>query len=337
MKWINQKTIILVVGIIAVVFCIYAICTRFETGESDKKPQITRAGAYQGSNFSAIYNKIINDDYSKDAITSNKYRVTNINEIYFRPSHLKVLNNDFLSLDSFEDAFKGGSIPRKHTNTPEDTIISYFSVLQQASNLTEAKSGGCGTVGYALLPYPIAYNFLSPVYKKDYDYDTYLKSFEGIGHINVVNLLPVYTDNNTAVYYLELELLEGSPDNSTAFYYYFGSIKLSNNNGIWQIDSLEIAPEDFFCAPYHGWAHVAETFVDTVFGKWCNMIKKQYSPKMDDYKKTIAIDGNDGKKYMFEFARLTNGTDLLINTYVKNGQNWVPVYIDIEKCLKKQK
>ena len=77
--------------------------------------------------------------------------------------------------------------------------------------------------------------------------------------------------------------------------------------------------------------------MDTVYGKWCNLIKKQYAPKQDDFKKEIYVDGNDGKKYLFVFARLTNGTDVQISTLVKQGSKYVPVVIDVEKCLDKDK
>jgi hypothetical protein len=163
-------------------------------------------------------------------------------------------------------------------------------------------------------------------------YDEYLTSFEGIGHINLIKVIPIITvDANKYKYFIELEILEGSSVSVTTFNYYTGELELIKVNGLYYIDSLSLTPEDFFCAAYHGWAHNAESYVEIVYGNWCGLIKKQYSPEQDDYKKNIIVDGTDDQKYMFEFAKLTNGTDLLINSQIKKDDTWVPVEINVEQ------
>lgn len=115
-----------------------------------------------------------------------------IDEKYFRPSKSPILNDrDFLS--GIFNAYAGKepseiTLPDYLLKTPEDTIINYFSILKQAANPPEGIRTGCGTIGYAKRPYPVAYNFLSSVFQKKMNYNQYLKSFENILHINLIKL-----------------------------------------------------------------------------------------------------------------------------------------------------
>jgi len=170
------------------------------------------------------------------------------------------------------------------------------------------------------------------------NYEEFVKSFEGIGHINLIKLLPIKTkSSDISKYFLELEFLEGSKIGATMFNYYTGELDVIKVNNLYYIDSLTLSPEDFFCAAYHGWAHNAELYVETVYGNWCGLIMKQYTPEQDEYTKKILVDGVDNKKYLFEFAKLTNGTDLLINSLVKSENQWIPVLIDVEKLMDRNK
>ena len=335
-KYVSKKTIAGL--IIFLVVGIFAICVRIDGIADSTKTFSYFLGAALKKADNFFYNRQ-KEDQAVDSTSTLKLRIANLNDIYFRPSQLKPINNNFLSFEKFNETFKNSTVvPRELLLTPQDTIINYFSVLQQAENLTEQKKGGCGTVGFAKEPFPIAYNFLSKAYQHSMPYDTFLTSFEGVGHTNLIKVIPVISDNpDQPKYFVELEVLEGTPEGSTSFNYYFGDIILTKSDGQFYIDSVQLAPEDFLCAAYHGWSHYAESYVDTVYGKWCNLIKKQYAPKQDDFKKEIYVDGNDGKKYLFVFARLTNGTDVQISTLVKQGSKYVPVVIDVEKCLDKDK
>jgi hypothetical protein len=332
----NKTKRIIVISLFLLSFAIGAICMRVSNQEELSKNYI----------FGGLINKPSNDtdtnlaaaNLSRQAISIINESMTNLNETFFRPSKLKTLNNNFMDFRSFSQTFANGIVPPSLLDSPQNTAINYFSVLQQAANLTENKTGGCGTIGYSLEPYPIAYAFLSESNKKSMSYDEYLTSFEGIGHINLIKIIPIISQNmDIYKYFIELEILEGTSIGVTTFNYYTGELNLINVNGLYYIDSLSLTPEDFFCAAYHGWAHNAESYVETIYGNWCGLIMKQYSPQQDDYKKNIIIDSVNNKKYMFEFAKLTNGTDLLINTLLKSKDDWIPVKIDVDKCLEKDK
>ncbi len=327
---------LLIISAFLLVFFIVAICLRVSNQQSPGKNYVM-GGAFTESPQDVSID-LASSGLSRQTIQIMNKRMLNLNETYFRPSSLKALNSNFMELETFKKSFETGTVPPKFMNSPVNSAVNYFSVLQQASNLTEEKNGGCGTVGYALEPFPIAYSFLSENNKKSMNYEVFVKSFEGIGHINLIKLLPIITDSpDMSKFFVELEILEGSSVGVTTFNYYTGQLDVAKINGLYYIDALTLSPEDFFCAAYHGWAHNAESFVETVYGNWCGLISKQYAPDQDDYKKKIIVDGVDDKKYMFEFAKLTNGTDLLINTLVKKKGDWVPVEIDVEKHLDKNK
>lgn len=332
----NIKKLLIVISIFILIFCIIAICIRVDEDNKNSGWRIIGGSINHNSDIMDI--EISDSNLSRKTISVINKRMEDLNEIYFRPSKLKALNNVFMDLNNFNETFQSGSVPPALLDDPENAVLNYFSVLQQASNLTEAKTGGCGTIGYEKSPYPIAYDFFTENYKKLISYKEYITSFEGIGHINLIKLLPVISkESDKHKYFVELEILEGSNTGATAFNYYTGQLDLIKEKGMYHIDSFSLTPEDFFCAAYHGWAHDAELFVETVYGNWCGLIMKQYSPQTDELRKNIVIDGTDGNKYMFEFARLTNGTDLIINTFVKNNDNWLPVEINIDTYMEKAK
>ncbi len=321
---------ILLISVILLGFFIFAICLRFNNQSQTVQNHVLGGLINEKTGIPNI--DLAETGLSRQTIQVMNKRLSNLNETYFRPSQLKALNSNFPDYKIFSETFKNGAVPPALIDSPINSALNYFSVLQQAANMTEEKSGGSGTVGYALEPYPIAYSFLSEHNKTSMPYDEFLKSFEGIGHINLIKILPVITEpSDTDRYFIELEILEGSPMGVTTFNYYTGELDVKKVNGLYYIDSLTLSPEDFLFAAYHGWAHNAEYFVETVYGNWCGLIMKQYSPKQDDYKKDITVDGVDGKKYMFEFAKLTNGTDLLVNSLVKEKGTWIPANIDVEK------
>ncbi len=329
MKYIYKSGII--VSLFCIILAITTICIRVDN-------QNHKNNIVGGSVKDLTQIKETDEVLSRQAVSVMKEKRNNFNETYFRPSSLKSLNNNFVDFNTFQETFKGGTVPAELMDTPIKTIVNYFSVLQQAENLTDEKTGGCGTVGYSREPYPIAYQFLSENNKKSMSYSEYLASFQGIGHINLIKVIPVITENPHEIrYFLELEILEGTNTGGTAFNYYFAEISLVNANNRYYIDSLTLTPEDFFCAAYHGWSQNAESYVEIVYGNWCGLIKKQYTPQQNEFTKEIVVDGVNGDKYMFKFAKLTNGTDFLINTLIQKDGAWVPVNIDVDKCLEKMK
>lgn len=261
-------------------------------------------------------------------------------ERYFRPSKLPVLNDRVPS--SFFDAYYNKKIdeielPSSLMDTPDNTILNYFSILREAENLCET-TGGCGTVGNAKLPYPVAYHFLTEAYRDRLPFKAYVQSFQEIAHINLIKLKPVPADPDRPKeqrYFIELETIEGSSKPLTPFAYYYGYVYIQKIGDRYEISDVELHGEDFLCAAYHGWSHMAEAVVDIEYGNWCKLVKKREPTLQEGYVKQIDFSGTDGKEYRFIFVQLTNDTDVLVAQYRQDPQGkWQLVHIDPRKCLK---
>lgn len=332
---INKKVIIKILDITVCTFIsagiIFALI--FASGIDNKKNVYVMGG---------VLVEFVMDESIK---TTANYSTINTNERYFRPSSLKTLNTRSFPSKFYSHIYASNpdpnkiNLPRYLTNTSENTVLNYFSILREAENLIKEKTAGCGTVGMAKLPYPAAYEFLSEDYKKILSYESYLKSFEGIGHINLIKMkeLQVTKPNtNSHKYFIEVETIEGSPAGNTSFSYYYGFLYLTKEKDCYKISSINLTLEDYLCAPYHGWQYIAEGSVDIRYGDWCKLVKKRLPTEQAGYVKNIYVLGNDNKNYRFEFFQLTNGMDIEIEQYVKdiNGK-WIPIDIDTDKCLEK--
>lgn len=263
---------------------------------------------------------------------------------YVRPSHLPVLNDRafWKLLDSSYGKKKAEiTIPDQLLNTPEDTILNYFSILRDAAKVQEGKRAGCGTIGQWTTPYPVAYNFLSSDYQTKLPYEEYLNTFQNILHINLIKYIeiPVYYNQNDIIrYFVEIETIEGTQKGIGSFVYYYGFIDLIKEGEQYRISNLEFFGENYLCAPFHGWSYDAEGVVQVKYGGWCKMIKKLYPTEQKDYIKNISFMGNNGNEYKFVFFQLTNGTDIEIAQLKKEAnENWKLVKIDPEKCLEDRK
>ncbi|MBU3157145.1 hypothetical protein [Clostridium estertheticum] len=260
---------------------------------------------------------------------------------YFRPSKLPSINdrvNGYKFFDKFYDKKPYEiTLPSSLFKTAEDTIINYFSVLREAANPIEGKGAGCGTLGNAQIPYPVAYNFLSSKYRDKVNYTEYLKSFENILHINLIKLKKVPELNKNLdkmKYFAEIETIKGTEDNISNFTYYYALIEILKEGNLYKISDVQLFGEDFLCAPYHGWTHNAESVVDIKYGDWCKLVKERYPTKQEGYVKNIYFKGTDGNDYKFIFFQLTNDTDIEISQYKKDEKgNWNLIKIDPGKCL----
>jgi hypothetical protein len=268
-------------------------------------------------------------------------------ETYFRPSNLPVLNNRQINSEinkhDLEDQKKATNIeiPKELMDSPEGTIINYFSVLRDAANVEKGKGGGCGTIGLSKNPYPIAYQFLSLAYQKELSYQSYLNSFRNILHTSLIKYKEVPIDDNPGGllrYFVELETIGGSEEHGTNFSYYYGFVDLIKENNQYKIANLDFTAEDFLCAPFHGWQHNAEASVQIRYGGWCKLIKEQYPTVQDGYVKHIYFSGTDNRDYMIEFFLLANSTDIEIAQYRRNQEgDWERIKLDPEECLEKDK
>lgn len=272
---------------------------------------------------------------------ANQIKQVNNAEKYFRPSKLPVLNNRSLE-NNIIFQYQGIApadikISEKFTNHPEDTILNYFSIIREGENLTKEKSAGCGTVGNAKVPFPIAYQFFTKEYQEKVDYKQYLKSFEGIGHTSLIKLKKLPPDQihpEDERYFVELESIEGSDKGLTYFAYYFGYVYIQKQANAFLISDMQYFGEDFLCAPYHGWYHDAESNVSIRYGNWCNMIEKQYPIKQSGFTKKIHFEGKDGGNYIIEFMNLTNGTDVEVAQYKQSIEGpWQVIYLNPEACV----
>ncbi len=262
------------------------------------------------------------------------------NQKFFRPSSDPALNNRFQQYDFFlpfyNKKYKDIVLPKSLMQTPRDTIINYFSVLREAASFLPNLYGGCGTVGEANIPYPIAYNFFTRNFQQSTDYDTFYRSFQNIGHINLIKMRKTTSQRGRLRYFIELETIEGSDKGVTYFAYYYGFMFLQNEDGQYKIDNFKLAGEDFLCAPYHGWSHDAEMIIQAKYGNWCHLVRKQYPVFQQGDTKHIYFDGTDGYSYLIVFVEITNGYDIEIAQYrTDECGNWHPITLNPSDCLKK--
>lgn len=260
-------------------------------------------------------------------------------EKYFRPSKLLILNdkdtND--SIDHFYGKdFSEIKLPDSMLKTEEETIINYFSVLREAANPQDDTMTGCGTIGNATSPYPIAYNFLSSDYQAELSYKHYVETFKNILHINLIKLrkVPVYGYPDALRYFIEIEAIEGSDKAIGYFAYYYGFVNLIEEEGLYKISKIDFFGENYLCAPYHGWSYDAEAVVDIKYGGWCDLVKERYPTQQNDFIKKVCFKGTDGNDYCIEFYQLTNDTDIEIAQYIKReGQDWELIKLDPNQCI----
>ncbi|MDU0812043.1 hypothetical protein [Bacillus siamensis] len=189
----------------------------------------------------------LSDQNGLDATAEpSSYRAVDA-ETYFRPSCLPVLNT---AIESFffnpyiDRPWKSIHLPQSLTLAPEKTLLHYFSILREAENLTDEKAGGCGTVGQARIPFPLAYAFFSPACRKKHSYKAFLASFEGIGQTHLIKLNQL----EGLRYFVEIETIQGSNQNVTFFAYYHGIVQLEKHNGRFLIERITWYGEDF-CVP----------------------------------------------------------------------------------------
>lgn len=275
-------------------------------------------------------------EQTKEKETYPRYDV----EQYFRPSCRSILNRRILGYQFFDPygqkTYSEIDLPPSFLDTPENMLLNYFSILREAENLTNQLIGGCGTVGWASTPFPIAYNFFTKSYQQKTPYSSYLSSFEGVGHTSLIKLykLPNPTNHQPIQFFVELETINGTATGVTGFQYHYGIISVIQEEGLSKIDAITLTGEDFLCAAYHGWRQQGETVVDIEYGGWCKLIKKRLPTKRDGYVKTIDIIGTDGNEYRFIFIQLTNDTDVLVAQLVKRkGGQWEVTHIDPTKCI----
>lgn len=220
--------------------------------------------------------------------------------------------------------------------SPDEVIQAYYAILRDAANMA-GYYGGCGTVGWAMVPYPYAYELLSSETRKTISLEKFEESFKGIGHTTLLKLYPAYqppgTPENEKHYMVELEVItgplyKGEEDihpQPSYFAYYYGIITVEKTPSEgWKIKSIKYLPEDFLCHPYHHWDYLAEALVGTVYKNWYGLVNEIESVEKKDSFVQVYAAGS-GNRYRFDFARLANGDDVLLHENILENGQWKEV------------
>lgn len=219
-------------------------------------------------------------------------------------------------------------------------LLIILVCCERLQTLKNWKGAGCGTLGYARIPYPVAYKFLSPEYQRRFNYNQYLKSFENILHINLIKLKRIATDEkhpNSMKYFVEIETIEGSKKDVAYFAYYYGYLYILKERNKYKISDLQFYGENYLCAPYHGWSYMAEDVVGIEYGGWCKLVKEIYPTQQDGFVKRIYFKDTDENDYLIEFFQLTNDTNIEIAQYKKSAdEEWELIELYPKKCLEKK-
>lgn len=291
---------------------------------------------------------ILGGSYLEEPKIEEDIRVENENNIYslerfFRPSNMTILNTkrNILSINDYDKSSSNIKINKELLKNPKDTIINYFSILRESANPLYNNQTGCGTLGDARDPYTLAYNFLSKSYKEKVPYKEYFMSFENQLHINLIKLNEVPPDKNRPndiKYFVELEVIEGTDKPKGVFAYYYGYIYLEKEDDVYKIKDMMYAPENYLCAPYHGWSWDAKSLVEIEYGGWCSLVDGEVIVKDDGYERKVYFKDKDKNEHYVLFYQLTNGVDIKIADYKKNKDGkWEHIYIDTKKCLENKK
>lgn len=243
---------------------------------------------------------------------------------FHRPSAKKVITNEF----DYNYYLTNGNYK---FNNGKDLIVSFFSVLREASNM-DGYSGGCGSVGEGIPPYELAYNLLSDDKKNEMTLEKFTGAFEGIGHISLLEIhsMPeaVTQEETKERYFIEIEVITGkkiieqSADaQASLFAYYYGAVDVKEIDGGIKIDQIKYFAEDFLCAPYHGWDFDATMAVDIIYKENLGIIDEISNVEQKDSVIQVYAKSGD-KNYRFDFIRLTNGYDILIDEKERDEGMW---------------
>jgi hypothetical protein len=253
-------------------------------------------------------------------------------ERFHRPSRQLPIENPY----SFQDFATDNDSPPLITTifmNPCDVIKAYFGILQDASNMM-GYLGGCGSIGDSILPYSYAYELFTNETQSKMPLSEFIDSFKGIGHILLLNLLPAYIPPtmppNICYFMFETELITGPSvldevaynRGGTSFVYQYGLITVEYHSEYgWKIKSIHCLPEDFLCAPWHGWIYSSEYVVTFVYKDWYQLINGIDHIRQCGNLIFVYASG-EGIQYRFDFIRLTNGYDILLHENIYIDGAW---------------
>lgn len=278
-------------------------------------------------------------DYAIQAVSQQD---GDLSERFNRPSKKTPLPNPY----SFSDFRKEDNTPPLITikfESPEDLILAYYGILREASNML-GYSGGCGTIGWADLPYSYAYELLTKEKQKEMSLNQFIDSFKGIGHTTLLKLIPAYappdTPSDIKYYMIEIEVITGAKAETDAEYnqgshfaYDYGLITVEKApEDEWKIKNIDYIPEDFLCAPLHGWFYYSDSAVQIIYINNLKIADKIDKTEQEDDMIYIYASGN-GIQYRFDFVRLTNGYDILLHENILENGVWKEVDLLTDKWM----
>lgn len=275
-------------------------------------------------------------NHGEQSIGDLSFEVSNLTteeyQRFFRPSQSKELVNTF-----YYGMFEEKELPS--FTKPTDAIYAFFGILRDAAYMKNYTIG-CGSIGDSIAPYPVAYQLLTKEKQEKMPYEQFLSSFNGIGHIDMLHMveLPTWVTTNEkgeqSFYMVEVETIQGRAnkgDTESAqgfFGYYYGiiGVKKEGMKG-YRVNEMYFAPENWLCAPFHGWHYDASNMIQVVFDTQMTITNI----------KTLSTDGGqiyqydttmNEKKYQLFFVRLANGYDILVNQYevTKEGKKEVNLF-----------
>lgn len=320
-RWEIPAAIILAALVIVMVVAVCLFPANYKTNRSSTSIPVMGGIVHRAS-----------ADLFNSKVVSRQKNETKTIERFRRPSQQASLENNY----SFSDFEKEASDPPLITvkfQTAEDVSKAYFGILRDAANM-EGYWGGCGTIGNAKGPYSYAYELLTQEAQNKMTLQAFMNSFQGIGYITLLKLLPAYvppgTPSNIQYYMVETEVITGPSEKDAqaysrgggSFSYYYGliTVQYTQESG-WKIQAIDYLPEDFLCRPLHGWSYDSAMVVPIVYKDWYGLIDKINSTKQNGAAISVCASGK-GEKYRFDFVRLTNGTDILLHEYKWEDGTW---------------
>lgn len=159
-------------------------------------------------------------------------------------------------------------------DSPEAVVKAFFDALSYGGWAPHF-----GTVGRGdELPYHMAYGYLSQAEQRQVAYPEFLKAFRGITVLELLNLfaVPESDTGERAQVYVELKTLEevpiapearsffefSGPEVKDGYLYYMALVDVLREGGSWQIERIELIPEDFISAGggHRVWTHSPEFY-----------------------------------------------------------------------------
>ncbi len=252
-------------------------------------------------------------------------------ERFRRPSKQLPFPNPY-SFQDFEKQNSQTPLITKKFESSQEVLLAYYGILREAENML-GYAVGCGTIGNAKEPYPYAYELLTKEKQQQISFHEFVNSFQGIGYITLLKLIPVYreagTPSSIKYYMVEIEAITGMKvekekdyDKGSLFAYYYGiaTVEETATEGF-KIKQIDYYPEDFLCAPMHSWFYLSDAVVEIVYQENLKIVEKIDSIEQKGDIIYIYASGY-GKKYRFIFVRITNGYDILLHESIWKDGKW---------------